>query len=69
MRTIEDTRFEWKQYIKAKLKKSGHEITPWLDKHIDYLALLDHDQFQAEINKFNKENPDAATTGTKSESN
>lgn len=59
VRTVDDTRFEWKQQIKAKLRAKGHEITPWLDKHIDYLALLDHKQFQAEIDKFNKENPGA----------
>lgn len=57
MRPIEDTRFEWKQNLKAKLKDKGHEITPWLEKHIDYLALLSPEQYQAEIDLFNKENP------------
>lgn len=53
-----DSREAWKEHIKEKLKSKGHLITPWLEKHIDYLALLDPKQFQAEINKFKKENPD-----------
>jgi hypothetical protein len=57
LRTIQDTRNEWKKNIKAKLRAKGHKIDPWLEKHIDYLALLSPKQFQAEIDKFNKENP------------
>lgn len=64
MRTVDDTRREWKQHLKAKLKSKGHVITPWLEKHIDYLALLSPEQYQAEIDKFNKENPDATKAGT-----
>lgn len=62
MRTIHDSRKEWKVHVKAKLVAKGHKITPWLEKHIDYLALLDADQFQAEINKFKEEYPDAPET-------
>lgn len=60
MRTINDSRNEWKQHIKAKLLSKGFKIEPWLEKHIDYLALLSPKQFKAEIEKFNKEQADAA---------
>ena len=64
MRTVDDTRREWKEHVKNKLKSKGHVITPWLEKHIDYLALLDAEQFLAEIDKFNKEHGDATKAGS-----
>jgi hypothetical protein len=57
-----NSREAWKEHITAKLKSKGHAITPWLKAHIHYLSLLSPEQYRAEILKFNKENPDHATT-------
>jgi hypothetical protein len=57
---LKESRERWKLNLKNKLRAKGHEITPWLEKHIDYLAELTADEYKAEIAKFKKENPDAS---------